>query len=321
MPYVKELYGLALGEGGAKRAASRQAFCPHMMNLCDGGGNRDMARWPATDQPLASLFDPSVGEAGRGFIPCGVCSVSLSSGTNAADIDWAVCPRRLLSFESGAFSDSQRPLAERVLQVAGFQQGDEIRVWSEIRLLDRSLGVDYRMDYVLRKDDSPPVIVEVMTASTSGGNRARRTDIRSAFADAVLYEHGVIPELGQSPGVNARQVWARMLSQMIVKSEIANHWGGRTIWVVQDSLRDYIKRSTGLNIDALLATDWKPGEVNLISASINDPDDIELYAGPIYPGDGTETCWLELPTSPGIPPVERLTDRLTDESVIATLTV
>ena len=112
-----------------------------------------------------------------------------------------------------------------------------------------------------------------------------------------------------------------MLSQMIVKSEIVNHWGGRTIWVVQDSLRDYIKRSTGLNLDALLADDWKPGEVNLISASITDPEDLELYSGPIYPGDGTETCWLELPTSPGIPPVQRLTDRLTDESAIATLTV
>ena len=280
-----------------------------------------MARWPAADQPLASLFESSVGELGGGFIPCGVCSVRLSDRAGATDIDWAVCPRRLLSFESGAFSDSQRPLAQRVLQVAGFQQGDEIRVWSEIRLLDRELGVDYRMDYVLRKGDCPPIIVEVMTASTSGGNRARSTDIRSAFANAVLYEHGVIPELGQSPGVNARQVWARMLSQMIVKSEIVNHWGGRTIWVVQDSLRDYIKRSTGLDLDALLADDWEPGEVNLISASINDPDNMELYSGPIYPGDGSETCWLELPTSPGIPPVERLTDRLTDESVIATLTV
>ena len=255
MPYVKELYGLDLEEGGAKRTASRQAFCPHMMNLCDGGGNRNMARWPAADQPLASLFDPSVGEEGGGFIPCGICSVRLSGGRDATDIDWTVCPRRLLSFESGDFSDSQRPLAMRVLKVAGFQEGDEIRVWSEIRLLDRKLGVDYRMDYVLRKDDSPPVIVEVMTASTSGGNRAKRTDIRSAFADAVLYENGIIPELRQSPGVNARQVWARMLSQMIVKSEIANHWGGRTIWVVQDSLCDYIKRSTGLNLDALLATD------------------------------------------------------------------
>ena len=322
MPQVNELYGLPLRESGAKRAASRQAFCPHMMKLCDGGGNRDMARWPANEQPLAPLFDPSVGEQGGGFIPCGVCSVRLTTGRNTDTyVDWAVCPRRLLSFESGAFSDSQHALAERVLQVAGFERGDQIRIWSEIRLLDRSVGVDYRMDYVLRKNDNPPVIVEVMTASTSGGNRRRRTDIQSAFSDAVLYENGLIPELRQSPGVNARQVWARMLSQMIVKSEITNQWGGRTIWVVQDSLCHYIKRSTGLNLDALRSTDWEPGEVNLISASINDPEDIELYSGPIRPGDGTETCWLELPTSPGIPPVEKLTDHLTNESAIALLTV
>ena len=110
VPHVKELYGLALGEGGARRAASRQAFCPHMMKLCDGGGNRDMARWPATDQPLASLFDPSVGEEGGGFIPCGVCSVRLSGGRNAADIDWAGMPasssvvrvRRFFGFSASA---------------------------------------------------------------------------------------------------------------------------------------------------------------------------------------------------------------------------
>ena len=281
-----------------------------------------MARWPAADQPLAPLFDPSVGEMGGGFIPCGVCSVHFpNSGDDDTGTDWAVCPRRLLSFESRHFSDSQRALAKRVLQLAGFHKGDRIRVWSEIRLYDREMGVDYRMDYVLRKDDDPPVIVEVMTASTSGGNRRKRTDIRSAFSDAVLYENGLIPELGQSPGVNARQVWARMLSQMIVKSEIANEWGGCAIWIVQDSLRDYIKRSTGLNLDALLSADWQPNEVNLISANINDPEDIELYAGPIRPEGNAATFWLELPTSPGVPRMESLTERLTDTTVIAELTV
>lgn len=322
MPFVKELYGFALGKGGERRAAIRQASCPHMMSQCDGGGNRDMARWPAEDQPLALLFDRAVGEKGGGFIPCGICSIHVpGSRSGGAGVDWAICPRRLLSFEASEFSASQLPLAKRVLRLGGFQEGDNINVWSEIRLLDRAAGVDYRFDYVLRKEEEPPVIVEIMTSSTSAGNRRKRTDIQSAFANAVLFENGIVPQLGQSPTVNARQVWARMMSQMIVKSEIANHWGGHAIWVVQDSLRDYIKRSTGLNLDALHSDEWDPGEVNLISASIDNPDDIELYSGPIRPRGSDETFWLELPTAPGLPDMNILTDRLATKDTVATLTV
>ena len=322
MPFVKELYGFALDKGGERRAAIRKAYCPHMMSQCDGGGNRDMARWPAAEQPLTLLFDPAVGEKGGGFIPCGICAIHVPwTRSGGAGVDWAICPRRLLTFEGGEFSASQLPLAKRVLQLGGFQEDDNINVWSEVRLLDRAAGVDYRFDYVLRKKEEPPVIVEVMTSSTSAGNKRKRTDIQSAFANAVLYENDIIPQLGQSPTVNARQVWARMMSQMIVKSEIANHWGGRAIWVVQDSLRDYIKRSTGLNLDALHSDQWDPGEVNLISANINNPDDIELYSGPIRPRDSAETFWLELPTAPGLPDMNILTDRLAIKDAVATLTV
>lgn len=136
-----------------------------------------MMRWPAEQQPLAPFFDPEVGSGGGGYIPCGVCSVRTSM-TN-----WAVCPRRLLSFDAAQPSEEQLPLRNRVLQLAGFGNGDTVRVWSEITLRD-STGLNYRLDYVLRSGDSPPVIVEVMTASTSGGNKSKRTDMQSAFCDA-----------------------------------------------------------------------------------------------------------------------------------------
>lgn len=319
MPFVNELFGLALEASGAQGRDCRQALCPHMGKLCDGGGNRDMARWPATQQPLAPLFDASVREEGDGFIPCGVCSIRLSGGETAeGNTDWAVCPRRLLTFEGRGFSDAQRPLGLKILGLAGFQPGDEIGVWSEITLSDRSQNVRYRLDYVLRKGDEPPVIVEIMTASTSGGNRRKRTDIQSAFCDAVLYAHGVLEHRGSSPGVNTRQVWARMASQMIVKSQIANAWGGSAIWVVQDSLLDYMKSNTGLRLDDLRAPDWRPQEVNVVSANINDPNDIELFAGPVQSQNG-EACWSELLNTPGIPKLENLTNRLTADAVIATL--
>lgn len=319
MPTVNELFGNALTESGAQGGDCRQAVCPHMGKLCDGGGNRDMARWPAIQQPLASLFDASVGRDGDDYIPCGVCSIRLS-GAAESSTDWAVCPRRLLTFEGDGFSDAQRPLGEKVLRLAGFAPGDKIAVWSEITLSDRANNVRYRLDYVLRKGDEPPVIVEIMTASTSGGNRRKRTDIQSAFCDAVLYANGLLENMGDSPGVNTRQVWARMASQMVVKSQIANAWGGCAIWVVQDSLTDYIRNNTGLRLDELRSSDWRRKEVNVVSANITNPNDIELFAGPVQSERG-EACWAELLNTPGMPKLERLTDNLSPDAVIATLTL
>lgn len=271
-----------------------------------------MTRWPAADQPLAPFFDASVGRNGGGFIPCGVCSV------NVGRKNWAVCPRRLLTFDAPRPSAQQLRLRDRVLRLAGFRKGDTVRVWSEIPLRDKN--VNYRLDYVLRADDRPPVIVEIMTASTSGGNKRNRTDMQSAFCDAVLYANGILSERRQSPGVNARQVWARMASQLIVKAEIANAWGGTTIWVVQDTLMDYVESQTGLRLSELRSHDWRTGEVNVISANIDDPTDIKLYAGPVHSTDGG-ACWTDLLGAPSIPEIGALTTRLMDDQVIATLTV
>lgn len=311
MSVVHELFGTTLTSSGANTGQFQQARCPHTATLCDGGGNRDMLRWPASEQPLAPFFDAAVGAQTGGFIPCGVCSVQI------AHRNWAVCPRRLISFEASEPSEAQRPLWDRVLQLSGFKAGDTVQVWSEISLRDAT-GLNYRLDYVLRANERPPIIVEVMTASTSGGHRRQRTDMRSAFCDAVLYANGLLSERRPSPGVNARQVWARMASQLVVKSEVANAWGGRAIWVVQDTLMEYIGKQTGLRLDELHSPDWKTGEVNVVAASIDDPTDIRLYSGPIHSQDG-EACWTELLSTPSVPKMESLTNRLTDDRAIATL--
>ncbi len=313
MSVVNELFGQLLTQEMDKQSL-RHARCPHMGgNVCDGGGNRDMMRWRADAQPLAPFFDPAVGRDADGFIPCGVCSVEISNR------HWAVCPRRLFTLGAMTPSDQQRPLRDVVLRLAGFGDGDVVRVWSEVSLRDTT-GLNYRLDYVLRTRDRPPIILEVMTASTSGGNKSKRTDMQSAFCDSVLYAHGVLPELRPCPGVNVRQVWARMASQIIVKSEIANQWGGRTIWIVQDTLMAYIGSQTGLKLDQLLSADWKTGEVNVVSASIDDPEDIKLYAGPVHSIHG-EACWTELLSAPAIPKITSLTDRLSDDRVVTTFTV
>ena len=235
-----------------------------------------------------------------------------------ANQTWAICPRRLLTLEGE--SQAQKKLRERILSVAGFVSGDRIQVWSEISLRDRDTNMNYRLDYVLVNDGKPPVIIEVMTASSSGGNKSERTDIQSVFCDGVLYSQGLLNERRQSPSVNVRQVWGRMASQMIVKSQVANAWGGRTIWVIQDALLNYIRSNTGLRVDDLHSPDWQVGEVNIIASNIGYPSDIKLYSGPVQSKNG-EACWAELLNTPAIPKVGILTDKLNNRNRIAEFTV
>jgi len=313
VPVVNELYGSKLIHGD-RRGELIHARCPHMDNgPCNGGGNRDMARWPASEQPLAPFFDKSAGLAGEGFLPCGVCSVSTAR-------TWAICPNRLLSLKSGNPSSQQRPLFEKVLRLGGFKPGDLVRVWSEVSLIDKKQNLNYRFDYVLRSGSGPPIVVEVMTASTSGGNRSERTDIRNAFCDAVLFAVGTIPERRQSPGVNIRQVWARMASQLVVKSQIVNRWGGATIWVVQDALTDYIASSTGIPLDDLKSPDWSLGEVNVLACDMDDPTKLQLCAGPVY-GSESEACWAQLLDTPSLPEFDVILDKLRPDTVTAEFTV
>lgn len=314
MPVAHELYGEVLVGSGKHKRRFRKAQCPHMDGKqCDGGGNRDMARWGAREQPLAPFFDESVGASSGGSIPCGICSVRVD------DRAWAICPRRLLTLDANKPSPEQAPLLRRIFHLGSFASGEKVRVWSEVTLRDDSKDVHYRLDYVLRGERGPPVVVEVMTASTSGGNKGKGTDIKAAFCNAVLYAEGNRPDPGGSPGVNIRQVWARMASQLVVKSQIANEWGGIAIWVVQNTLAEYMREKTGLRLDDLRSPNWKAGEVNMISASLENPDDLLLYSGPVRSSDGA-ACWAELLSAPSVPDIESLEKKLDPSGVIVELT-
>jgi hypothetical protein len=122
----------------------------------------------------------------------------------------------------------------------------------------------------------PPTIIEVMTSSTSGGNKRKRTGIAQCFEDAILAR----PH--RAPGINYRQVWARMASQLIAKSEIALAWGGKAIWIVQDNLVNYISATTRLDIRQFRQETLD--EVNILSFGYQDSaisTSSTLYAGPI----------------------------------------
>jgi hypothetical protein len=139
------------------------------------------------------------------------------------------------------------------------------------------------LDYVEDFPFGKPLVIEIMTASTSGGNKNKRTTIPQAFEDAMLGK----PH--NAPNINKRQVWARMVSQLIVKSEVALKWGGHAIWLVQDNLANYISDSTALNLRRFISQHLS--EVNLLDFSYgkfesNQQGIIELctrhlYSGPI----------------------------------------
>ena len=320
MSVVEEIYGQRLAAEGLDRTACRTAVCPFTRAICDGGGNRDMARVPATDPALGPFFNRDVGRATGGHLPCGVCSVRLPR----ENVVWAICPRRLLALGAGGVAEDQAELANKVFAIAGFEPGEEISVWTEVTLMEvgpEGGRFNYRLDYVLRstKPGAAPIVVEVMTCSTSGGNRSRGTDIQGAFRRAVVFAHTPVTDPVEAPGVNVRQVWARMASQMIAKSEAANSWGGRTIWVVQDRLVDYIRTNTALPLDALNAPEWTPGEVNMLVSNLTGP--VALYSGPIRAAGGSRACWLELLGSPHIPTLESITRKLDQKVPIATFRV
>ena len=159
----------------------------------------------------------------------------------------------------------------------------------------------------------PIVIVEIMTSSTSGGNKAKRTQIGMAFEDAIL--HG---ERHEGPGINYRQVWARMVSQLISKSQVGMAWGGKTIWVLQDVLADYISNTTALDLHKFVST--KTNEVNILSFGYgNQPKsdkesgivqlgNSRLFAGPISETKSSQesTQFLDIVKIGAVPPKKYL---------------
>jgi hypothetical protein len=169
--------------------------------------------------------------------------------------------------------------------------------------------------YVENGPVGTPKIIEIMTSSTSGGNKDKRTTIPMAFEDAILErDHN-------APGINYRQVWARMVSQLIVKSEVAIAWGGKAIWIVQDVLVDYISASTALNVHRFLSE--HTSEVNMLSFSYGDSyarrtgvielTRAQLFAGPIASrprGSQDTPSFQDMVRAPICPPLTSLVELL-----------
>lgn len=326
MSKIFELFGYRLDSWNAKAAHNlSQANCPFMNMECDGGGNRYLSEIDLTKYPTLAACFPGRDHVQCGVCslslkddeqPWIVCPRRLLSLRGTSKVDYqADVKKALLKYGGIRKGQSVRAWAEVKMKVETTTEDEH------------SKSFDYSFDYVLAGsikkplaeiadvigesfeatkkiafandytvayrngefwvDDFPSdpiLIVEVMTSSTSGGDKKKRTQISMAFEDAV-----VNPDLHKGPGINYRQVWARMVSQLIVKSQVAIAWKGRTIWLLQDVLADYISNSTALNLSRFIAAN--ANEVNILSFGYGDfreskkalirLQDHSFYSGPI----------------------------------------
>lgn len=354
---IYELFGYLVDDKSPQASSVRsKCLCPFMGQLCDGGGNRYQSFLhldPSRDKTLVSFFEGrtkdipagvcSLLTSDRVWVVCprrlfvidkggdhtpherycesllkryapaafpgraGVWSevkIKYSEGSEDEDesdktfdytFDYIICHTRPKSLSEVA---AKHKIGERKLEALLVKNG--------YTLASRS-GRKYIEDY----PEGQPLIIEVMTSSTSGGNKTKGTTIQNAFREAIL------GRTHEAPGINYRQVWARMVSQLIVKSQIGKAWGGQTIWVLQDALVSYISNTTDLNLRKLISEAAK--EVNILSlryadrpktASRTIPLEVDnLYSGVIPPIQG-DTDFNKLLQAASIPSKSLLEGKL-----------
>ena len=328
MSKIYELFGYRLKNWNADAEHNlSRAWCPFMNAECDGGGNRYQSaidlrnnsalkkRIPDKDiiQCGVCSLQTQVGE--QPWIVCPRRLLSLKKGN--LSVHQSYVRKQLSMYANLDKSKAYSVWAEVKIKTESTTEDDEAKLF------------DYTFDYVLASveckriceisemlnmpsnavqkvaekngftltmknrelwiDDFPadPInIIEIMTSSTSGGDKKKRTQIAMACEDAIL--HG---EKHNAPGINYRQVWARMVSQLIVKSQVGMAWGGKTIWLVQDVLADYISKSTALILTQYLSDHLD--EVNILSFGYGDTIDnecalVELCESKLFSGQITK---------------------------------
>ena len=354
MSKIFEIFGYPLTDSSNEAKECRKtAQCPFMGKECDGGGNRYLSSIDLSKSAaLRSFFGSRTGTVCAGICslqlhdgeaPWIVCPRRLlvlgreAQGRRAFQIQSEKVALGYLGYESGTrlgvwpemkmkYSGAAGGTSKNfdytfdyVIMPLGQVHQKEVEKlwglgWGEARAIFERAGYTIARrggEYFV--EDAPlgiPSIIEIMTSSTSGGNKTHRTTIPMAFEDAILGRQH------EGPGINYRQVWARMVSQLIVKSEVTLAWGGKTLWVVQDALVDYICSSTALNIRSFLAS--HPEEVNMLSfsygtafsrgAGVIELSDPRLFAGPIAPlSSGPRTpSFQDMVKAPICPPLSHL---------------
>lgn len=332
MSKIFELYGYRLDSWNQRAADNRaKAWCPFMDAECDGGGNRYLSAldlrknsnlkkyFPGKDIVQSGVCSLRLRAGEQPWIVCPRRLLSLKAQTKSEHQEHVRSQlAKYAELESGK---AYRAWSEVKMKIETTNDDDEAK------------SFDYTFDYILagsgRKRLSevakligkgersaltiaqangytiamrggeqwidnfpadPIIIIEIMTSSTSGGDKNRRTQIAMACEDAIID-----PASHNGPGINYRQVWARMVSQLIVKSQVGLAWNGKTFWLLQDVLAQYISSTTALNLSRYIAE--HPNEVNILAFGYGDIDskdagpiakleDSSFYSGPIIENSG-----------------------------------
>jgi len=349
MSKIFELYGYRLDSWNKAAAENRaRAWCPFMDAECDGGGNRYLSAldlrknsklrkyFPGKDIVQSGVCSLRIRDGEQPWIVCPRRLLALRAQTHSKYQEHVRSElAKYAELEPGRV---YRAWSEVKMKIETTNDDDE------------SKSFDYTFDYILagsgrkrlseaaeligRKEraaltmaqdngytiavrdgehwiddfpDNPIVIIEIMTSSTSGGDKKKRTQIAMACEDAITD-----PKNHNGPGINYRQVWARMVSQLIVKSQVGLAWNGKTFWLLQDVLAQYISSTTALELSKYIAE--HPNEVNILAFGYGDLnsrkakpiakiEDSIFYSGPITEnsGDGGEKGFVEI-VKIGAPP-------------------
>lgn len=169
---------------------------------------------------------------GQQNTPFGACSVWHRGRGGKQFRPHIICPIRFTQ-DRVVFLNAQSVLKD-------WQSGSRYVVVEEVSL---PLG---RLDYVLLNYNAEDqrildfVILEVMALSTTTTGDI----IRSLFDILGIAE----PASAYRYGINLRQVVSRMVIQLVAKAHAAETWGKSTIWAIQDTLYDYMMRTTQLQL-------------------------------------------------------------------------
>src|SRR6267154_5865536 len=255
MPQIFEIFGYPIADRSEEAQRNRLAAqCPFMARDCDGGGNRYLSQIDLTkNERLAPLY-PDRKKLASGV--CSIQLLPDTTPWIVCPRRLLVLGRERVG-ERQHQIHTQAITLDLLGYPAGTRLGvwPEVKIKYKETINDLLMTLDYTFDYIVMPlgrvaatelsaamdlewgelqrtlqtsgytiakrgdnyfvEDCPvgiPNIIEIMTSSTSGGNKNKRSTIPMAFEDALIdQEH-------EAPGINYRQVWARMASQLIAKS-------------------------------------------------------------------------------------------------------
>ena len=358
---IFEIFGYPVDSWSAEACSNMlKCQCPFMCAECDGGGNRFSSNVSLTSKhPLHKIF-PGRDSIPAGVCslqlhpgeqPWIVCPRRLLNYRNGADHGHQKEIKQLLCEKSGLVKGARYSVWSEVKMKCNVKDGVNTGIFDytfdyvitgrgrrsladvcgELGCSERKLaGILTKSGFTICIKDgqtycddfptAPLVIVEVMTSSTCGGNKKSRTQIAQVFEDTVLKLNGAKVDPG-GPSINYRQVWARMVSQLLVKSQIGKMWGGVTFWVLQDLLAKYISDTTALDFSDFLAE--HSDEVNIVTGGYGDeiaPEnrsgelaairDVKFYSGKVGSSDSEGKTFSDIIKLGCTPPKSELTKRL-----------